>query len=266
MRKIWVIFLFLCIFLIWCDDTQSTKQYSAVKSVETVESSKHKTVYIKYLDEYIDVYWLDTFDTSFSSFIDEAYYDSHNETLIMNLTWTYYKRCNLPKYIWDEFRNSGSLWWYFNSYIKWQYDCVNLKLEAEKAEREAEMQRQQAEFQRQKCESLRNEANAEIAEIRANKLTSARDNMNAIQTQIQEYKRKLNNVRNEAMKDFKWDVPEYVLNARINNLTQQYKQQLNILEWRYYSSIDLYNIEEQHNRKMDELILQWQQLVVNEWC
>ena len=65
------------------------------------------------------------------------------------------------------------------------------------------MQRQQAEFQRQKCESLRNEANAEIAEIRANKLTSARDNMNAIQTQIQEYKRKLNNVRNEAMKDFK---------------------------------------------------------------
>lgn len=64
-----------------------------------------------------------------------------------------------------------------------------------------------------------------------------------LDAQIEEYKSKISNLRNEANSVFKWDVPDYVVNAYINNRTQQYQAEIEKLEWRRQSALDLYKIE-----------------------
>ena len=78
---------------------------------------------IKYRDTLVDVSRFDSFNTLRSSFIEKAYYDIDNQYLILNLSWTNYHRCDVPEYIWNEFKKADSLGKYYNNYIKWEYDC-----------------------------------------------------------------------------------------------------------------------------------------------
>ena len=127
MKKIFsVILLIICITTIfWCGNNSTYKNYNSQQI--TTENDAHKPIYIniKYRDSLGDVYWFDSFDTSKSSFIEKAYYDKENQYLILNLNWTYYHWCDVPKYVRDDFKSSDSLWKYYNKYIKWEYDCRN---------------------------------------------------------------------------------------------------------------------------------------------
>lgn len=105
MKKLLLIFSLVILFLTWCSSESS--DYIVVKYRDTpVEISKFKTI-----------------NTSSSSFIEKAYYDLDNKYLVLNLNWTNYHRCDVPEYIWNEFKNADSFGKYYNKYIKWEYDC-----------------------------------------------------------------------------------------------------------------------------------------------
>jgi len=89
------------------------------------------------VDSSVNVVKYDTFDTTRSSFIRGAFYDKDEEFLILNLSWTYYRWCHVPEYVWEEFKETEFLWWYYKKYIEWGYDCSDVKAkEDEKRKRE----------------------------------------------------------------------------------------------------------------------------------
>lgn len=79
-------------------------------------------------------------------------------------------------------------------------------------------------------------ANSQVA-------NSATQEMLNINAQIAEIQEKMNNLPNEARKQFKWDVPQYIVDAYVTNRNQQYQSELNKLQSRYNSAIDLYKTE-----------------------
>ena len=62
-------------------------------------------------------------DTSKSSFVDGAWYDSSNSYMIIKLNSKYYHYCGLSSSIWNNFTSATSYGTYYNSNIKGSYDC-----------------------------------------------------------------------------------------------------------------------------------------------
>lgn len=79
-------------------------------------------------------------------------------------------------------------------------------------------------------------ANSQVA-------NSATQEMLNINSQIAEIQEKMNNLPNEARKQFKGDVPQYIVDAYVTNRNQQYQSELNKLQSRYNSAIELYKTE-----------------------
>ena len=100
------------------DNSYDDSNYS-----QTSTKKKWDWITVKYRDTQVDISDFLTTNTSNSSFIENAYYDSDNEYLILKMNWTYYHRCEVPRYVWNDFKNADSKWTYYNKYIKWEYDC-----------------------------------------------------------------------------------------------------------------------------------------------
>ena len=97
--------------------------------------------------------------------------------------------------------------------------------------------------------------------------TTATQEMLNINKQIAEYEEKLNNLEKEANAAFKWDVPQYIVSAYMANRRQQYQSEINKLESRYNSALDLYKTElsnAQWKEEMNLKYLQYQQWVSND--
>lgn len=89
-------------------------------------------------------------------------------------------------------------------------------------------------------------------------------NLNAQMADIQE---KMANVKKEAQKAFKWDVPQYIVDAYANNRLQEYQSQYNKLESRYNAAMDLYKTELDNAKRQAEMDLkkaEFNQKVSNE--
>lgn len=65
----------------------------------------------------------DVLDTSRSSFIKVAAYDSSEEYLIISMSDANYQYCNIPSYIWSNFSTAESFGEYYNSNIRSEYGC-----------------------------------------------------------------------------------------------------------------------------------------------
>lgn len=82
-------------------------------------------VVVKYKNTPVDINhqrW-DKLNTSKSSFVNGAWYDSQNKYMIINLSGTNYHYCGLPSSIWSSFKLASSFGTYYNSNIKGKYDC-----------------------------------------------------------------------------------------------------------------------------------------------
>ena len=88
--------------------------------------------------------------------------------------------------------------------------------------------------------TIQNTQNAMNNNMVANNATQL---ISSLDAQIEEYKSKISNLRKEANTVFKWDTPDYVVNAYINNRSQKYQAEIEKLEWRRQSALDLYKIE-----------------------
>lgn len=86
---------------------------------------------------------------------------------------------------------------------------------------------------------------------------SATQEMLNINKDLAEYQYKLDHVMDEAKASFKWDVPQYLVDAKANNLTQKYQAQISKLESRYNAALDLYKTELSNAQRQAEMQLKY---------
>ena len=72
---------------------------------------------------------------------------------------------------------------------------------------------------------------------------SATQEMINIKKQIADLEEEKAGLFDKVKKEFKWDVPQYIIEARVSNEGQRIQSELNKLESRYNSMLDLYKIE-----------------------
>lgn len=88
----------------------------------------------------------------------------------------------------------------------------------------------------------------------------ASETMAWIEEDMATLKNRLKNLRQEANAAFKWDVPDYLVNAYINNKTQEIQNQMSILEDRYNAAYQRYTTELQQKQWEKEYELKEKQL------
>lgn len=130
MKKILFLLLSLFIFtLVWCSSWVNDQTNLNAETVESYNNIVYKKpaqyISVKYRDTMVDVSTFEYLNTSKSSWIKWAWYDIENEYMIINLDWVNYHYCGFPDNVWSSFENAVSFWKYYNSYIKWKYDCRN---------------------------------------------------------------------------------------------------------------------------------------------
>lgn len=85
--------------------------------------------------------------------------------------------------------------------------------------------------------------------------------------EITTWQKKIDNLRTEANNKFKWDTPDYIVNAYISNRRQQYQAEIDKLEWRRSTYLELYKMDlnnYQWGEEMKYKYLQHNQQVNNE--
>lgn len=112
----------VCLLIAGCSANSPIKN-----GLDTSHESAHSANFlaVKYRNDPVDVgsQLFDSLDTSKSSWIENAWYDTKNEYMIINLSGTNYHYCGLPSHIWLSFKEADSFGSYFNSNIKEKYDC-----------------------------------------------------------------------------------------------------------------------------------------------
>lgn len=88
---------------------------------------------------------------------------------------------------------------------------------------------------------------------------TASQEMRNISSQMDDIKKKLANVKKEAAASFKWDVPQYMVDARAANLAQQYQAALDKLEGRFNTAATLYKTELAHEEFKEEMQFKYAQ-------
>lgn len=80
---------------------------------------------IKYRDDSVDIAHprFESHNTSRSSFIRNAWYDSTEDYMIINLNGVNYHYCGMPGSAWDGFKSASSLGSYYRENIKGDFDC-----------------------------------------------------------------------------------------------------------------------------------------------
>lgn len=94
---------------------------------------------------------------------------------------------------------------------------------------------------------------------------SAEDLMGSIEKDMANLKNRMKNLKNEANSIFKWDVPAYLVNAYINNKSQEIQNQLSILEDRYNAAYNRYKTELSNAQWEAEYQLKKDSLALDEW-
>lgn len=101
---------------------------------------------------------------------------------------------------------------------------------------------------------------------------SAEELMWSIEKDMATLKNRLKNLKQEASSVFKWDVPQYLVNAYINNKTQEIQNQMSILEDRYNAAYSRYKTEvanaqweKEYELKERQVKIQEDAQTLNEW-
>ena len=101
--------------------------------------------------------------------------------------------------------------------------------------------------------------------IESDSAQSAKDLMLDIKNSEAQLKNRMRNLKQEANSKFKWDVPDYLVNAYINNKSQEIQNQLSILADRYSSAYEIYKTELAHAEWQSELDLKKDSLALEDW-
>lgn len=93
--------------------------------------------------------------------------------------------------------------------------------------------------------------------------STASEQMASIEKDMATLKNRLMNLKSEANKVFKWDVPQYIVNAYVANRTQEIQNNMQILEDRYNAAYSRYQNEVQQAQREKEYELKKEELALN---
>ena len=103
--------------------------------------------------------------------------------------------------------------------------------------------------------------------------SSAQELMWSIEAEMATLKNRYKNLKNEARSAFKWDAPDYLVKAYMNNKAQEIQNQLSILEDRYNAAYNRYKTEvanaqwqAEYELKKQQLQLQKDAAALEEWA
>ena len=103
--------------------------------------------------------------------------------------------------------------------------------------------------------------------------STAQEQMATIEWDIARLQNRLKNLDKEASKVFKWDAPQYLVNAYKTNRTAEINDELSILENRYNAAYNRYKTElantqwqAEYQLKLQQLQIQQEQSAVNNWA
>lgn len=93
---------------------------------------------------------------------------------------------------------------------------------------------------------------------------SAQELMGSIEKDMATLKNRMQNLKEEANRVFKWDVPDYMVRAYMNNKSQEIQNQLSILEDRYNAAYNRYKTELSNTQWEQEYKLKERQVKIQE--
>lgn len=94
--------------------------------------------------------------------------------------------------------------------------------------------------------------------------SEASETMDRIEWEVAKLKNRLKNLRKEANEVFRWDAPDYLVNAYVNNKTQEINNQLSMLSDRYSMASNRYNQQWENEWKQKEYDLKERQVKLQE--
>lgn len=119
-------------------------------------------------------------------------------------------------------------------------------------------------------ESIREDINTAMASNQS--ASEASETMDRLEKDMAVLKNRLKNLRQEANKIFKWDAPDYLVKAWMNNKTQEIQNQMSILEDRYNAAYQRYTTQldqerkdKQYDLQLKQFNLQKDQAEFNQW-
>lgn len=92
--------------------------------------------------------------------------------------------------------------------------------------------------------------------------STASETMASIESDMAVLQNRLKNLKKEASTVFKWDVPQYIVNAYVANRTAEIQDQMSILENRYNSAQSRYQQEWERTKRAAEFDLKKQELAM----
>lgn len=102
--------------------------------------------------------------------------------------------------------------------------------------------------------------------------STASETMASIESDMATLQNRLKNLKKEASTVFKWDVPQYIVNAYISNRTAEIQDQMSILENRYNSAQSRYQQEWERTKweaefdlKKQELAMKRKSMALDDW-
>lgn len=159
-----------------------------------------------------------------------------------------------------------------NAMTSGKYDYVTSDMESKKGNIESSVDAMSKEYasNSEQAESTKQDIESAIATNQT--ASEASSTMESIEKEAAQLKNRLKNLREEANRAFKWDVPDYMVNAYINNKTQEIQNQLSILEDRYNAAYQRYTTQldqewkqKQYNLQVEQLQLQKDNAEFNKW-
>lgn len=90
--------------------------------------------------------------------------------------------------------------------------------------------------------------------------SSAQEQLTSIENDMSNLQNRMKNLKAEARSVFKWDVPQYIVNAYIANRRQEIQDQLSVLETRYNAAYSRYQNEWERTKWNAEFWLKQQEL------
>jgi hypothetical protein len=111
--------------LLCCVASLTALHPEIVQSQPAQEQRANHSVWIKYRNTPVDVGHprFQYLDTTRSSFVTGAWYDSSNRYMVIGLRGTNYHYCQMPEKVWISFRAADSFGTYYNRFIMGRYDC-----------------------------------------------------------------------------------------------------------------------------------------------
>lgn len=151
-----------------------------------------------------------------------------------------------------------------NNISNWNSDYVTSGIDTKKKSIDSSVENMASQYSSstKETDSLKKDIEDSVATNQT--ASEASETMEKIEQEAAILKNRLKNLREEANAKFKWDVPEYLVNAYMNNKTQEINNQLSILEDRYNAAYQRYTTQLNEKWKQKQYDLEERQIKLQE--